>query len=626
VKNKSHQYIQGLLGVFSRKGLSTQDLKNESPDVISYVLKRAAQYPNTSRKVFGNPFPSSLSEFLPNLSTKDAKNLLDELTWTAISLCHWQAEINSFLLQKKIFEHHIINGKLDEAHQHLMGIMEQFKSSLWATESAILLAERSSGIKFNREVLERAVSETNDFLAKMLFQYSSQRAEQDLSIAAYNDAIHENLCEWMNDEELYTNVAYLLFKGTYLSFRKYSERNLLQVLNYESCYSIVDRYLLFIKILEYLAVVDLDTNRSVIQNAIDSIGSGFNDQRVQMLKTACDGDLGTFDVALQSQVNQVLDSYTVGEYSKACDESSSLLEQFPMQLEFYEVYAKSLIHLGQTPLNTNNENSISSQIIEDMYNVCARTPSADDCILRLEKIAYTFWNTTLGPQLVAFVGRHQSTEIKYNFNLLREVNSSVYTPRFIRVFQNSKDSSNYIESFNSKCENNITLQLLQASDESNTELMRVPVARRLACIGSSKLRGRDYYTSISIFQELKSQIQGNPLFECHTIEGLFKAYLETGKLNDCLGLILDVYFRRREFLLSISIRELLNRYEELDGPGYSADYGWAVLHSIYYTENLIPTDNKKLFILHDSFLLSAGVSRPSVMSLKCGNLSRLKII
>ena len=38
LKNKSHQYIDGLLKGFSSKDINTEDLKSESPQVISYVF------------------------------------------------------------------------------------------------------------------------------------------------------------------------------------------------------------------------------------------------------------------------------------------------------------------------------------------------------------------------------------------------------------------------------------------------------------------------------------------------------------------------------------------------------------------------------------------------------------
>ncbi|QDT44622.1 hypothetical protein Pan241w_47350 [Gimesia alba] len=458
----------------------------------------------------------------------------------------------------------------------------------------------------------------------MLLEFSSRRAEHEFSIAAYIDSMHEFFSDYIHEGDLFANVAYLWFKSCYFSFRKFTEHNLIQILNIESCYAVVDRFLLFVKVLEYLTVFNLEKNRKLVDQALKCLGTGFDESRINMISTACSGLIQSENIEYSSKVNGVIDTYTRGDYKKALEDSYILLAENPIQLEFYELYCKSLIHLGAQPKREGDKETYLSEIIENIYHVFARTPSADDSLLRLEKAAYIFWNTTLGPQLYAFVRRHQTIHDNLNLPLLREINTSVPTPRFLDVFKNSSESKCYYESFRGIFGETVTLKLfnyLLNSDSQCTDL-DVPSERQLAYQGVGRIRNGEYSDAVLVFEDLKEKSSGNQIFECHAIEGLFKAFLATEQLNKCLKLVLSVYFTRREFLLSVPVWDLIVQHDILGGYEKMTHFGWAVLNSIYYKENSLPNNNKKLFILLDKFLSDKGASRPSELLSQCEEYSQ----
>ena len=423
--------------------------------------------------------------------------------------------------------------------------------------------------------------------------------------------MRELLGAHMLHRDMYPSIAYLSFKGWYFTFHRYTHDNLSQLLNIESCYALIDRYLLFIKVLEYLAVVAFDCNRDTVRFALDAIGHDIDDPRLRMLMTICTGSVAVSDLNRSTQTNALLDSYTRGDYHQVRGQSRARLDETPEHFEFYELYCSALIHMGQLPLAAVGRPSLRDELIEDVYNVMACTPRAPDALLRLEKAAYSFPDSTLGSQLFAFVALQRPQQDSINAVVLREVNASVVTPRLSQAFLTTERSQHFWTSLEETGGATLTTRLFQAQDTGDPSIAEVPEPRRLAYVGATQLRDGQHNAAIATYNCLKKQSRGNPLLERHAFKGLFEGYLSTGEIIPARDLLLDTYFARRELLASVSLSSVMAFYDELGGPQYSADFQWAVLQAICYEKDGSPADNKKLFVLQDAFVAAAGASRPS---------------
>ena len=208
LKNKSHKYVQAYLSRFP-KGLSSADLKEESAELISFVLSKIQNNPRATKRAIGLPFPKSSDDFLVELTSTEGKSLQAELKWNSLVLSRHSEKINSFLLEKLNFENAFLFSKCEDAQNSLVSCLENLGSSLWAVENTVLLADLHGGIGQNRKVTKASMNGIDDYIAKMLVQSASRRAEKDLSASIYVGGVEEEFGAYRHFKEKFSTVAYL---------------------------------------------------------------------------------------------------------------------------------------------------------------------------------------------------------------------------------------------------------------------------------------------------------------------------------------------------------------------------------------------------------------------------------
>ncbi|MBN8625957.1 MAG: hypothetical protein J0M17_10745 [Planctomycetes bacterium] len=541
----------------------------------------------------------------------EASDLHSELRWQSAILSRYGDKLNELVDLLSQFTKALLTSDCGRAELVFDAVNRALGNSLWSIESGVLLGNIKGGIEENRRFLSGIREVAKDAYAQLFGQFASERSDTNLSVNAYNAYVAELLDDIKRNGGDKDTLNYLRLKLDSKCQLRFPDSLLRYALAIESTYSLVDRYLLFVRVAMTLAYTStLARARELLSHPIAALTTSVRDPRIASLSTYLTGRLPP-STAYSDAFHAAVERYTTGRYFEASLLIGKLIVNRSDNFELYELLAKSHLLLDREVVNPFPQGSIAQKTLTAVTDVLSRNDRTDDSLHYLSQQASLFTWSCFGSQLWAFV-LNNSTEVSVaRQGSIRALNVHVVTPRFADVFEDNNDRTIFLGGMRDQGVAPITAGLYLSDNDALPE--SVPTYRRAAYTARHLEANDALDQAVKAYQSILQSFGDRPYIAADAFAGCFRCLVRLGRLRECAAMTLDAYFAHREMLAGVHLKSLLEKYDQENDDDLKRDIAWPLLYHIFYRENDLPRNDKRLFVLLDSFLTANGLTLPSRM-------------
>lgn len=593
-------------------------LKNSSPNTFSDTIRVALQIPVTRTILLGHPFPKSLSTLGAHVPLDSTGSLSQELHWATEILLQFPKQLNSFLQASTRIERYLFLEDFDAARTALVDLTASLGWSLWAVQSNLLLADLEGGIANNRAELAK-IFKTLSPLLRSLAYFSSLRAEGSSSAASYDAAISDYFSPADTSHIDPNLLSYLRLKLDFHGTSSYEETILAAALAEDARTSIIDRYLLLIRVLQTVVSASFSVDlRRLAGSLSNRLRAAIDDPRLLAISILA-GETPTADqwYQLNHTLLLAIDEYTLGNYHNAAEHSVREIKEDPCAFLPYELWARSSLHSLDMQSELEELAPLLRDIAKLVRRVLIRGRDAEESLQQILKIAYRLDHLRIGGELFAFFLEHRLPQHPLNSRRFGLSSSSVLTPRLALTLDSTSESLEFIDQFSALASPSLTIDLFQdilrqISDCTPRPFsLPLPAERRLKYEALVLERCQRHVDAVQTYTELSHLEPAAPMVRMDAAVGLYKCLLELGKIDRCIELVVDTYISQDNLLAPTQVSTLIQRCEATPSLRSVADPSLPILYYIHKREDAKSRDVDSVYVAYDRFLSEVGIDRPS---------------
>lgn len=559
-------------------------------------------------------------------------SLQKELNWQVLAFLKCSKIIERFVQLRTEYEHNLLIANYNKSREILDEIEKEICISYWSIENRFIIDENQFGSEKNWETRNDIVDEKNNAFVQILGNMFSVKSENRVSFFQYNEEFNkwqEN--EGLNISQQYSGlIDYFRFRGNYFSFAKY---NFLPEIVYRECdSSIIDRYLLFIRIAQHLITDHLEENYFILQ-LLGEIGQVINDFSLKQLFLAS----GIPNIKLTDNFNfeviNILDEYTRGNYIESKNLSKSyILSNSSNYMELYEVYSKSLIEANLEYEPITDVDSFANRISMAYYDILGKKINTDNALVDLVKLSYIYNNSHIGIHLYSFVSEQLGWKSDINYSFLASLNSQFINPKLITNLYNHQDIAKaFLSMISIKNDKSITIKLY--SDFLDNYLTK-DITKKFEKVSEIK---NDLYQIRSLMAKemvdecivkctsLLDNANLSVIAEYETISNLFICFLKKNDLTNCLLLNVNTFLKNPHLTKKMNVDSLLEDIikGKFKNVGTGSKTGLIEL-PIFFKIN--SNDRIKIKQAYELFLIANGFIKPNELLKIKANFEKVKLI
>ncbi|AZI26672.1 hypothetical protein EA772_15465 [Pedobacter sp. G11] len=603
--SKHIQYFKNAVfqgGKINNKLGSLHILKDSHPIAeIKKIIPHIVNHPVAKRYIYGIPFPKSYKELRSGNYTYRS-DFEKELDWLMLSLTKFSLEINSFLEEKLNFEQLLLTGQYQMAKDKIAEINNALSFSLWSIENSLLVEELSGGLEKNKELLSILNKEQLEILSSLFADFYSNKAERKLSSARYNSLLAEFVRNLDKGFQEFWSIKLNFYNTSH--FSEFSD-----ILIYDNKSSIIDRYLTFVRLCQWITLNGDDNQKKIIFERIQVLYKKIQDPLLAKMLLFQDIDVEVLENPLDRELIALLDLYTTGNYEKALLVAKTLIYKCPQELSLYELYIKCHFQLGLDFSPINNNKAVMNEIVEDLFNIYQKNASTTMSVSKLVKTTNMLDSFSLAPQLFSFVQGLSPDKINNQIQPPNYINSMVINPWFFKQYSDPIKQESYITNLLGKYSDSVTLRFLKSYLEdinghaSLIEDISIPYDRIQFYRGSSYQAKGNFDKAIVIYEELASNTS-NPLFLEEVTLNLFHCYRVTKDYDKCIILYVENYIKNNNNILRYELGVITKEIERAKFKNVSS----TIYLPIFFF--ITKQDNHSTNVALRVFLRSMGIKRP----------------
>jgi hypothetical protein len=351
--------------------------------------------------------PEDITQREPFSYTDDFKR---EFRWISILVEEHFGILNEFIGLKSEFEKNIVVNDLNGAKQLLATIEINFGITLWSIESNLLVEELTNGSEANWNKLSEYLNKIKNAFYEFIINAASKRTESNLSYETF-------LAQFQNDiDNTHASSVvtdFFVFKNLPISNYEYASKSLSSVLYISELFGVIDQYLILIDVIAY-HVLDPEFSVSYFTSFLNKAKRSIpNDSTLQNLYYVVSNHKDLKSDFSPSNIVECLDHFYTGRFKRALQLAEIGMIEAPLEFEFYEVYCKSLINLGENPTPSNNF-PFQGTMINDLFELLNFRESYEGCMKRLLKQAIMLCNFGFGKQLYLILSEMDGLKSRHN--------------------------------------------------------------------------------------------------------------------------------------------------------------------------------------------------------------------
>lgn len=484
-----------------------------------------------------NHLPKSYSELGSFEVQFFTDSLIQELNWQILGILDCHEVINKFILLRDKFENNLLIANYDKAREILDKIETDICISYWSIENRFILDEYQFGSEKNWETRNLILSEKNNAFVQIFGSHISFKTEKRVSFFQYNEEFNN----WQNREGLNKIddaegiIEFFRFKENYFSYGSYNRQE--EIIYREANASIIDRYLMFIRIAQHQIAENTNILNSLLP-LLHELSAKIDDIHLMQMTIATDNSFLLTNDDYNTNVIVILDEYTKGNYSKSKELAKRYItEESSNCIELYEIYAKSLVELKLPYEPLTNQECLANEISSNYFNVLEKNSNTDSSLVDLLKLSYTFNNNHVGLHLYAFITEQLGWEVQTDYFFLRDLNSKFVNPRLLgNLYKKESVAKNFLY--------NIELTLKSSNS--------VHLAKQLLVSFSSE-KSPIHFENVSEnknnLYKIRSLLRKNKLDECITYsEKLLKdSNISVNTEYEVVSALFSCYFKKKDY-------------------------------------------------------------------------------
>ncbi|MBZ3765979.1 hypothetical protein [Bacillus cereus] len=318
------------------------------------------------------------------LESYNYDDLTKDLLWYSRLFSKISQKINKVLEYRTKIFNSLFCGEFQIGLELLEELEGKYGINLWVIETKLKIYQELYGLDKQKEFSSKIFENDNvPDLYKLMVRHLSVKAEETVTPRKYERDVHTSIYRVSNGELESVLAIYLSNK---LSFSYDQSKNTGVLLMIDSKLPMMDRYDSFIKVLlTYLKNGKID--EEIISNVYKNI-KNINDSDLKnlLLPYLKDSQLADFEIDLRAI--EIIDSYTIGDYNKTIALCEDLLKDRPWYVDFYEVYAKSLVYMKKD--SKRKFNGLLDKIIGLFCALYKQEKNEIDYLEDIIKISYDY--------------------------------------------------------------------------------------------------------------------------------------------------------------------------------------------------------------------------------------------
>ncbi len=504
--------------------------------------------------------PKSYSELGINEKQYFTDSLEQEMNWQALAFLKCFDVINQFIKLKDEFEHNLLLGKYEQARTILEEVEKDICVSYWSIENRFILDEYQFGSEKNWETRNTILEEKNYDIVRILGDMYSVKAEKRVSFFQYNESIDD----WESHQAIYGLSEgfqnYMRFKANYFSYSIYNQ--LTEALFRESDASVIDRYLLFIRISQHYILTHTQKDNNFIF-LLRKLNEAINDIAIEQMLISVDTSYN-FIKSTNNKIISIIDEYTKGNYAHSKKLSKEYLCNHASHIiELCEIYVKSLIELDCDYEVIINNDIFLNQICKVYFDILKKAPNTDNALVDLVKLAYTFNNSHIGMQLYSFLKEELGWKTNIDYSFLARLNSKFTNPKLLgSLFQNVEISQNFIQNLSALYLGSVTVQLFSDFYKyhlSNTTgtFANIPFTKNEIYQIRNLMLLNEYDKCIARYVAILNQENLSMITHYEVISNLFFCYMSQNDYRNCIILYVNIYLTNNHLTKKMNVTNVL---------------------------------------------------------------------
>jgi hypothetical protein len=606
---KKHDVVQTFRRVIhqgnnARGGLSAARSLISLSDIPKIISALGAQ-PIYKNLFAPSTFPAKPEQLknLPRLVPVD--NDL-EFVWSASVLRLFAEKITDFVRDKEAFLVEFVNGNYAAAELALNLIENKYGYSLWYIQYRLQLLQLKIGLEAQKDYVEKILAADGiGSLHAWLIYYFSLRSEENVSFSRIGDEIATVLeIAGFGDYVLNHIIPYDLTQTVDLS----------APVSWEEPNPLIDRYETLLSMLQLRVCRERSDPTSATSLALAQL-SDIKDVRLERLNIL----LSTTSTPSPSETINIVDSYTVGDYT--------LVEN--SKCELLEIISRSRILSGNL-INASESLSLKQQIVFGMQELLSLSARAQQERTRLRKIALTLPKHEYSFQIAAFLQRPHEfvlTESFSDLDYFASVTGPLENPWCIPVISSFSRRGRWISELLAGNPSAPSLHLRCALQGILPDEDRKKLEEMLPDYRRNIFDGHIYFASGEIPKAIASYSKAtentNTFISAHAKQYLYDALYAECRYQECLSLAVDHILTNPTAVMAYRIDELAKAC--LTDEDLSSSINLAILLHL----NVVHVSHKwerELSDIFENVLAASGVEKPSgLLSIKTRNEFRQEV-
>lgn len=294
--------------------------------------------------VYNNPLPNDDFKICQEVAISNTDpNTITELIWSLDTIVKYAKYINDFLLLEEKVEDYFLLRQNEKCFDVLNDIDDNVCHSVFAINTEFLLNELDNNSIVNDKILKDISDEEIEAKLYITLHLDRLRIQKKFSSWQYDAIVEQEKLNYVKNPEF---IDYINFK--YDPTNENTENPIFKIsfiINFESDFSIIDRYKSLKKIIPYIICQnDLnENNQKIFFDKIDEVSIEIQDlywKKLSLIGT----NIPEFYALSEEKLFYIIqDYYYYGEYEQLKNKCKEVLLDNPRYSEIYLFFLKSII-------------------------------------------------------------------------------------------------------------------------------------------------------------------------------------------------------------------------------------------------------------------------------------------
>lgn len=592
VKNKQNGVVQTISWLKNNVGYQElcKLVDDTSPTVKNYL-----------NWFIGNSFPNSYVELGVYPMILEAKNLEVEIEWFFLALRGGYNKIKTFLELKSIYERKLLLGEYEEAESLLCQIEQNICFSLWSLEQRFLLAEMSEGLVENKKILEDFNNSNAKSDVKFLAFYFSERAESMGGVPNYPEKMLAAFDEYSNpDREML--ISYYTFKLD--PYHIYDDMDFKSIMENGFRYSLIDRYLTFLKICSVSKVSDSLFDLSKFKYKLNSFCSKINDPFFENISSLYNHN---WKIRITDTTVNYLDlhlKYLQGDYESSFNLSSQLLLNDGSIFDAILIHAKSKVHIKiDSPLP---KDCILYNIINTITEAYVKTPESNHTKALILKYAYMLEGLSIGINLLSYFASECSGVNDFNrSSTLIGPSTSPYFYKLLNVESQADFLLGQLSSSGNHPVYHYYYNIITNQNLQNLSIIKGNSLREMQIKIDVLISNSSYQSAIELLNDLIPKFKGFGYVYEKLLRRLFSSHIFIKDYDTAIFIFVRSFFESPDLTIKWDFNEIIDNNKKSKFKNIKP----LIYLPLFYS--LIKAEGVEIFNTIRLYLSSHGYDKPS---------------